>query len=112
ISMLSVEAETNRSNEDLDVHVKLDEAYPLKKRLDGLGRLVEGVRVLAGVRQIGVAEPGIIGRDHVKMVSQRRNEISVLMRRRRKSVQQNEFRQAFITSFPVENVDAVDIDGL
>ena len=71
IGMLVEDAEADGPTVVLDIHAELREADLLQEFLDDLGRLVEGVGELLGVRNVGIAETRIVRRHDVKFVGQR-----------------------------------------
>ena len=83
----------------------------LQEGLHHFGDLVEGVGILRRIRHVAVAEAGIVHRDDVELVGQRRNEVAVLMRRGREAVQQNELGVAGLAGFAVEDVEPLDLAG-
>lgn len=58
--------------------------------LDDLGKVIEGVFEVLDGRHVALPETGIIGRYHVLLVRERRNEFPEHVRRRRKTVKQND----------------------
>jgi len=55
----------------------LVETLFLQKMFDDLGKLIEGVFECRWIWGIAISKPGIVRRDNVKAVAERRDEISV-----------------------------------
>src|SRR5215471_19768692 len=79
--------------------------------VDDLGQVLKAVAELFAVGRIGKAETGKIGRDQVIAVGESWNEITKHVRRRGKTVQQQDRSAILRTCFAIENLGAVD-DGL
>jgi hypothetical protein len=63
------------------------ETLLLKKAFDAFGELVEGIGKPGRVGQVAIAETEAVRRDHMQSIRQCRNQVAVLMRRCRKSVE-------------------------
>src|SRR5262249_21618142 len=93
------------------LHVEAESGEPplLQEGLHHFGDLVESVRILRRVRHIAVAKAGIVHRDNVELRGQCRNEIAVLMRRGRETVQQNELGVTGLAGLTVEDAEPLDL---
>ena len=87
------------------------ESLELEKALDDVGDPVERVRERRRVRHVAEPEARIVRRDHVEAVRQRAEQIAVLVRRRRKAVQQHELGIRRIARLAIGNVQSVDRDA-
>ena len=76
-----------------DVDRKAIEADHLGEAVDDLGDVVEGVGELAARRHVGLAEAGQIGRDDVKAIGKKRDEVAEHVARAREAVQQQQRRR-------------------
>ena len=83
----------------------------LQEDLHHFGGPVEGVGIRRRIRHVAVAKAGIVHRDDVERVGQRRNEVAVLMRRGREAVQQDELGVAGLAGLAVEDVEPLDLDS-
>src|SRR5262249_35102102 len=76
--------------------------------LRNLGKVIESVAELFWVWRIAIAKPWVVWRDHMESVCQRRDEVSVLMRRRRESVKKDQLRISGFTGLTIGDLQAAD----
>ena len=76
------------------------------------GQVVEAVVEVLQSRLVAVAEAGVVRRHHVVPVGQRRNQVAEHVRRGREAVQQQDGRGVGRAGLAVEDLDAIDLDGL
>ncbi len=77
------------------------EARLLEQALDDLRETVE--RVLEVLGHVGVTEPGIVGREDVEAVGERRDQVAELMRRGGEAAEQQQLRVRRISGLAVED---------
>ncbi len=88
--MPSEDAEANRAAVVLHVETESIEAELDQQPLHDLGQVIEGVGEFRGVRHVGVAEAGIVRRDHVELFRQGGEQVPELVRGGGKSAQEHE----------------------
>jgi len=62
------------------------------KWFDHIGNIIECVPEFVSRRHVRLTEPGKIGRDHMKPVGKRRDQITEHVTRAREAVQEQQFR--------------------
>jgi hypothetical protein len=82
------------------------------ERVDGHGYVVEGRSQDGRVRRLAITHAGVVGRDDMKSIRQKRNEVVELVRRRGKTVQQDDGRLRRVPGLAVEEPKARNVGGL
>ena len=77
-----------------------------------VGQVVKGVIELLDGGLIAITKARHVGRDHVVVHGEFRNEVAIHMRRGGKAVQKNDGRLRRRSRFPVKDVEAVNPLGL
>ena len=103
--------EPDRTSVILHVEPVSVESLQREKLLDDLGDSVERVGVRRRVGNVTVPEAGIVGRDHVKAIGQRADQIAILVGRRGKPVKQHELGTRGMTGFAVGDFQTGDVGG-
>ena len=91
--------------------VSLD-TQPIDEGLHEDGQVVEAVVEAVQSRLVAVPESGVVRRHEVEPVGQRRNQVAEHVRGGWESVQQQDGRGIGRTGLAVEDLDAIDLDGL
>ena len=81
-------------------------ALQLEKAFYDLSDFVERVGKLGWIGPVAVAETGIVRRDHMESIRQDSNQITVLMRGGRESMQQHQLRVHGIASLSISNIQS------
>lgn len=81
----------------------------VEQGVDVVGERVEGVVERVDTGNLGMAEAGIVGGDHVITVGQRGDQIAVHVRAGRRAVQQHDGGRAGRPGFPVEQLSSGDL---
>jgi hypothetical protein len=89
---------------------KAIEADDFREPVDDPRDMVECVSKRAAIRHIGLTKPGKIGRDEVKPIREKRDEVAEHMAGARKTVQQQDRRGVFRARLTIEDVEPVDVD--
>ena len=110
--MLQRDAQPGRRAVVEDIDREAVEPDDLGEAVDHLGEIVEGVGELAARRQRGAAEARKVGRDDMEAVGEQRDQIAEHMARGGEAVQQQQLRRMGAARFAIEDVEAVDIDGV
>ena len=94
------------------LHIKnvAAKAQHLDKAVDVLCQQVEGIGSLLRARMVTEAGPEIVWRDHVVPTRQQRNQLTIGMRRRRISVQQQQRRSLARAGFAKEDLPPIYLD--
>jgi hypothetical protein len=107
------EAVADRSAVVLHVHPhRTGEADLVQQPVDDVGEVVEGVVPFGWVGHVGVAEPGVVGREHVEAVGQRGDQVPELVRGGGKAAKQEQLGARGIAGPAVENGKSVDLGSL
>ena len=96
----------------LDVDGVFGQAELLGELVDHLRQVVEGVGELVVRRHRAVAVAGVVRRDHVILVRQRRDQIAEHLRAGREAVEQEDRRGVLRAGLAVEDVQVADLHGL
>jgi hypothetical protein len=83
----------------------------LREAADDLRQRVEGVGKGGARLDLGQAESRQVGGDEVEAVREQRNQVAEHVAGRGEAVQQQERRLRRVAGLPVENLEAVDVDG-
>ena len=84
----------------------------LGELVDHLRQVVERVRELVVRRHRAVAVAGVVGRDDVVLVRQRRDQVAEHLRAGREAVEQQDRRGVLRPGLAVEDVQVADLHGL
>src|SRR6516164_6173507 len=82
------------------------------ERVDDRGHVIEGRSQDSRCRSFAEPDAGVVGRDDMKPILQKRNEIVELVRRRGKTVQQDDRRLRRLPGLAVEEPEALNFGGL
>ncbi len=82
------------------------------ERVDDRGHIVEARSQDSRVRGLAISHAGVVGRDDMKPIRQKRNEVVELVRRRGKTVQQYDGRLRRVPGLAVEESKARNVGGL
>ena len=74
------------------------------ERVDGHGHVVEGRSQDGRVRRLAISHAGVVGRDDMEPIRETRNEVVELVRRRGKTVQQDDGRLRQVARLAVEEL--------
>ena len=109
--MFRREAETDRRAVVHQIEAIPFQAQFLGEGFDDIREVVEGVIELADGRHRAVAVAGIVRGNDMVPVRQRRDQVAEHVRRGGESVQQQEHGRIGRAGLPVEDVEAVHLDG-
>src|ERR1700730_11722524 len=90
----------------IDDEMRITETHD--KFFDNGRHVVEGGRELVSRRRVAIPHARVVWRHHMEIIGQQRNQISELVRRRGKAVQQKQCWLRLLSCFPVENLDALN----
>src|SRR6266550_3074070 len=82
------------------------------ERVDSHGHVVKGRSQDGRIRYLAISHSRVVGRDDMKPIRQARNEVLELVRRRRKTVQQDDGRLRRVPGFAVEDPKTRNVSGL
>src|ERR1700692_1177259 len=81
------------------------------ERVDGYGHVIEGRSQDGRVWRLAISHAGVVGRDDTKSIRQKRNEVVELVRRRGKTVQQDDGRLRRVARLAVKEPNARNVDS-
>ena len=110
--MLDRQPEADRSAIVEDVDGELGQTEHLGEAVDDVGDVLERVAELVTGRLLGHAEAGQIRGDDMIVLGEFGDQVAEHVARAREAVQQQHGRAARIAGFAVEQLEAIDIDGV